>query len=306
MLPTHEVSPGTLASDGVRELLERSLEDVGGIRLVGTEIRTDADFADFVDAVLPRRMAYDHGSTPRTDLGDRVYTSTEYPPRLRIPLHNEMSYTGRWPMRLVFACLHPARKGGATPLASSVGVLGRLSPALRDLFVERGIRYVRNFNGGVDLSWQQTFRTEKRSEVERICAAAGVEFAWGDADRLRTWEVRPAIAEHPTAGTPCWFNQAHLFHISSLPRAVRDSLHEAVGEDHLPRNAYFGDGAAIEDDLLDEVRAAYAAESVESEWNAGDVVVIDNMRFAHGRAPFAGDRRVLVAMADPAGAGVEA
>ncbi len=299
MLPAHEIERGTLGSEAVRELLERSLCESGGIRLVGTEIRTDADFAQFVDAVLPRRMAYDHGSTPRTDLGDRVYTSTEYPPRQRIPLHNEMSYTGQWPMRLVLACLQPARKGGATPLASSVGVLNRLNPALRDLFSERGIRYVRNFNGGVDLSWQQTFRTEDRSEVERICAAAGVQFEWGDADRLRTWEVRHAIAEHPTEGTRCWFNQAHLFHVSNLPENVRESLFEAVGEEHLPRNAYFGDGTPIENEMLEEVRAAYAEEAVESDWNTGDVVVIDNMRFAHGRAPFAGDRRVLVAMADP-------
>ena len=81
--------------------------------------------------------------------------------------------------------------------------------------------------------------------------------------------------------------------------AVQVLTQEAVGEEHLPRNAYFGDGTPIENEMLEEVRAAYAEEAVESDWNTGDVVVIDNMRFAHGRAPFAGDRRVLVAMADP-------
>jgi alpha-ketoglutarate-dependent taurine dioxygenase len=33
-------------------------------------------------------------------------------------------------------------------------------------------------------------------------------------------------------------------------------------------------------------------------WRVGDVLILDNMRFAHGRAPFTGRRRLHVAMAD--------
>ena len=100
-------------------------------------------------------MTYDYGSTPRTDLGREVYTSTEYPPRQSIPLHNEMSYTSRWPMRLAFGCLQSSRKGGATPLADSREVLRRVDPALRRRFTAHGVKYVRNYNTGVDLTWQQ-------------------------------------------------------------------------------------------------------------------------------------------------------
>ena len=293
------INTPTRGSDAFRREFEEVVRETGVVKFVGTGIRSDSDFRDFVDEILPDRMAYDHGSTPREDVGERVYTSTEYPPRLRIPLHNEMSYTGRWPMRLVFACLQPARKGGATPLASSHEVLNRLSPSVRTAFEERGVRYVRNFNGGVDLTWQETFRTDDRSGVEDVCRATGVRWEWGEGDRLRTWEDRPAVLEHPETGLPCWFNQAHLFHVSGLPPAVRASLLEAVGQDALPRNAYFADGSPIEDGMLEEVRAAYDEEAVDVAWQAEDVVVIDNVRVAHGRTPFAGQRRVLVAMAEP-------
>ena len=38
--------------------------------------------------------------------------------------------------------------------------------------------------------------------------------------------------------------------------------------------------------------------SMESiSWERGDVAVIDNMLASHGRTPFDGERRVLVAMA---------
>jgi hypothetical protein len=34
------------------------------------------------------------------------------------------------------------------------------------------------------------------------------------------------------------------------------------------------------------------------DWVAGDVLLIDNVLVAHGRRPFEGSRRVLVAMSD--------
>jgi alpha-ketoglutarate-dependent taurine dioxygenase len=96
-----------------------------------------------------------------------------------------------------------------------------------------------------------------------------------------------------------WFNQAHLFHISSLPEDIRQSLAELYTEADLPRQAYYGDGAAIEVAALDEVRRAYRQASVTFPWKAGDVVLVDNLLVAHGRRPFSGPRRVLVAMAEP-------
>lgn len=297
-LPSYAVDSDTLRSEEFRRRLEESVRASGAVLFRETGVKSDDDFAEFVDAIYPNRMAYDHGSTPRTDLGKRVYTSTEYPPRQRIPLHNEMSYTGHWPSHLVFGCIQAARKGGATPLAQSDAVLTRISAKVRSRFEEAGIRYVRNFNGGVDLTWQQAFQTDSRAEVESFCRASGVDWEWGEGDRLRTWEVRPAVVRHPSDGAECWFNQAHLFHVSSLPPNLRETLLEAVGENDLPRNAYFGDGTPIEDELLEDVRAAYAEEALDVAWRPQDVVLLDNIKVAHGRTPFAGDRRVLVAMAD--------
>jgi alpha-ketoglutarate-dependent taurine dioxygenase len=35
---------------------------------------------------------------------------------------------------------------------------------------------------------------------------------------------------------------------------------------------------------------------VDVDWNTGDLLVIDNVLVGHGRRPFTGSRRVLVAM----------
>jgi hypothetical protein len=96
-----------------------------------------------------------------------------------------------------------------------------------------------------------------------------------------------------------WFNQAHLFHISSLNPEVRQTLLSTFKKEDLPRNAYYGDGSPIENSVLDEIREIYQQEAVVFPWEEGDILMLDNMLAAHGRLPFAGSRKVLVGMANP-------
>jgi alpha-ketoglutarate-dependent taurine dioxygenase len=101
---------------------------------------------------------------------------------------------------------------------------------------------------------------------------------------------------HPETGAVVWFNQAHAFHVSSLEPSVRESLLAERREEDLPRNAYYGDGSRIEDSVIEEIREAYNTSAVTFDWQPGDVLAVENMLVAHGRAPFAGARKVLVAM----------
>jgi len=76
-------------------------------------------------------------------------------------------------------------------------------------------------------------------------------------------------------------------------------LEEFGSEDELPTNTYYGDGEPIESDVLEELRAAYHAETVSFPWQRGDVMLLDNMLVAHGRAPYSGPRKILVGMSEP-------
>ena len=116
---------------------------------------------------------------------------------------------------------------------------------------------------------------------------------------LRTRQVCQGVAKHPSSGAMVWFNQAQLFHISSLSETDRASMLSIFRQDDLPRNAYFGDGVEIAPEMLAPVRAAFDAERATFPWQAGDVLIVDNMRVAHGRNPYSGKRRILVGMGDP-------
>ncbi|WP_374050058.1 TauD/TfdA family dioxygenase [Paenibacillus larvae] len=65
------------------------------------------------------------------------YTSTEYPANQYIPLHNEMSYTTNWPIKIWFYAVQTAKKGGETPLADSRKVYECIDPSIRKMFKEK-------------------------------------------------------------------------------------------------------------------------------------------------------------------------
>ena len=247
--------------------------------------------------MTPELRDYDYASTPRTKTRGRIYTSTEYPPHQRIPLHSEMSYSTHWPRWLWFFCHRPATCGGATPLADIREVYRTIDAGVRRRFAERKVLYVRNYGTGLDLDWQQAFNTEDPQTVEAYCDKLGLDFEWKSDGVLKTWQICQGVAEHPLTGEEVWFNQAHLFHVSALAPEVREALLDAVDEEDLPRNAYYGDGTPIEEAALDEVRCAFETSSVEFAWQSSDVLLVDNMLVAHGRAQFTGPRTVLVAMA---------
>lgn len=257
-----------------------------------------ARFEQLIAAMSGHLLDYTYRSTPRKQVSGRIYTSTEYPADQSIPLHNELSYASSWPMKIWFHCVTPADAGGETPLADSRSVLADINPAIANRFAESKVIYVRNYGEGLDLSWQEVFQTTSKAEVEAACKKADLEFEWKKGDRLRTRQICQAVATHPKTREQVWFNQAHLFHISRLRAAVRESLLSTFAEEDLPRNVYFGDGSRIEPSALDHIDDAYRKHTVAFPWQAGDVLLLDNMLIAHGRSPFQGSRKVVVGMAE--------
>jgi alpha-ketoglutarate-dependent taurine dioxygenase len=283
-----------------RELLDAMLLQHGAVLFRNFHFQGAAGFEKFIRAVSGDLMTYSYQSTPRRLVDGKIYTSTEYPANQTIPLHNEMSYARTWPMKIGFYCVTAARQGGETPIADSRRVFARIDPAIRDRFIEKKVMYVRNYQEGLDLSWPTVFETTDKAQVEAFCKEAGIKYNWLDDDRLHTTQVCEAVAAHPLTGEWLWFNQAHLFHISNLEPAVRNALRVTYTDGNYPRNAYYGDGSIIEDDVLVEIRKAFVQETILFNWQEGDVLLLDNMLTAHGRNPFVGPRKIVVGMAQPA------
>lgn len=80
---------------------------------------------------------------------------------------------------------------------------------------------------------------------------------------------------------------------------MRQTLLAEFDESEVPNNTYYGDGSPLEPEVVDEIRQAYLQEAIAFAWQAGDVLMVDNMLTAHSRSAFRGPRKILVGMSDP-------
>ncbi len=282
-----------------REFIADELARHGAILLRGFDVRTVESFERFVAATSNGALPYNERSSPRSQVNGNIYTSTDYPASERIFLHNEQSYNLQFPLKIYFFCLVKADEGGETPIADTRRVFARIDPEIRRRFSKHGYTYARNFGNGFGLSWQDTFQTRSKAEVEQYCAQHQISCKWLGGDRLRTAQVRPAIAQHPRTGELAWFNHATFFHVSTLEPVIRERVLAEFGEEDLPNNTYYGDGARIEPEAMDHLRQAYLQEKIVFPWQQYDVLMLDNMLTSHAREAFSGRRQVVAGMADP-------
>lgn len=286
------------ASDN-REIIQTELVKYGALLFRGFSVKSSEGFWEVVKAVSGDPLAYGERSSPRSHVGGNIYTSTDYPPEQPIFPHNEQSYNLTFPLKITFFCLTPAQQGGETPIVSCRKVFQRISPEVRERFREKKYMYVRNFGDRFGLSWQTAFQTASRDAVERYCRENDIHFEWKADNRLKTWQVREPVVKHPVTGELVWFNHLVFFNVFTLEPNVREALLERFSEEDLPNHTYYGDGSPIEPSVLAELIDAYRQEMVCFPWQAGDVLMLDNLLTSHSRKPYAGQRKVLVAMTEP-------
>lgn len=301
--------PPLLSADGVgdppgwaaehRDALWDVVTEHGAVLVRGLGLRdpeqVGAVFRTLADELMADREAF----AARRTYGDRVYSSAAWPPNQPMCMHHELSYRTEFPSRLLFACLTAPAEGGATGVADAATVLDSLPAELVDRFERHGWRLSRAYNEDIGASYADAFGTEDRDEIERYCAANAIEHTWLPGDELRTAQVRPAVVRHPVTGTRCWFNQIAFLNEWTMDPEVREYLVDLYGADGLPFNTASGDGTPVGEDVVALLNEVYEANTAREPWQAGDLMLVDNIRTAHSREAYEGDREVLVGLADP-------
>ncbi|MFE5039269.1 TauD/TfdA family dioxygenase [Streptomyces sp. NPDC056683] len=285
--------------EDVRPHLTAALHTYGAVYLRGLPMAGVEDFAAIRDVLISERTPYREKATPRSRLGDDVFSSTDLPASQSIRMHNENSYTLTFPGLLLFGCLTAPEQGGATPVADCRKVLEALPAALVANMRAVGWRLTRSFSEHISTDWQTAFATEDTDEVERYCAESLIGCSWQKDGGLRTSQIRPGVITHPSTDAEVWFNHLLFWNEWALDEELRETLVDEFGRDGLPFNTEFGDGQPLTSDDLLAVQAAYDTATVRETWQPGDLMLVDNILTAHGRDPFRGDRKIVVAMGAP-------
>ncbi len=298
-----------------RTWLEAQLSKYGAILIRGYNLQSPQDFQRVANNFIHELIDYTRGASPRTKVSEKVYTSTDAPNFVPIPLHCELSYTPSPPRRIMFFCHTPARSGGETPIADMHNVYQALDEGLRILLAERGLRLIQNVPGskpfGIGKTWQEMFGTEHKREVEQACERMEITCTWKSDNSLRLINERPAFLTHPETGGQALFTSFYNLHDSWSDEFRMNQLHwlswvfgcgeflrRATGKPatDYPHHCTFADGTEIPRQHILHIRNTLRSHAVTFQWQQGDLIIIDNLRVSHGRTPYKGKRKILVAM----------
>jgi alpha-ketoglutarate-dependent taurine dioxygenase len=297
-----------------RDSLTAIRQKYGAILFRGFPLSTPEDFRAAVAVSFENGLrSYIGGVSPRGQVMSGVYESTRFPAHLRIPQHNEMAYLPDPPRELAFFCEIEPQHGGETPLADSRVIYDLVPVEIRDVFEKAGISYHRYLNGPrmtlrhrnrhriakLHTSWMAAFSTEDPAFVEQSCAENGSTVKWDREEGAKINNVLPAVRRHPDTGEMLWFNQVATF--LSSPRStglMRWLLYQAAFPDPFQRpfHATLGDGRRITVQQLNGIHHAIDSATVRFRWQRGDLLLVDNFLVTHGRMPYRGERRILVAI----------
>lgn len=295
-----------------KALIQEALLHHGGLVFRGFPVSSAKHFAHFIEMLnFGKFVNYIGGDSPRDKVEKEVYTSTEAPPPIHIPLHQELSYIKYAPRHIYFFCETPPEEGGETIVADARRVYKALDPEVIERFQAKGLTYISRYYYRSKImewvnrfkrshkSWVEVFETENKTEVERKCIENEFAWRWLHSDWIEIKQTRPAVLSHPQTKEVVWFNQAHLYDFS--PRLLGWKNYIAAKIFYFRKSTRlheitFANGEHVSRDDLYHILDVLNESTVSFPWHKGDVMVLDNVLAMHGRAPFKGKRRILTAL----------
>jgi len=282
-----------------RDVLRAVVAEHGAVLVRGLGLRDAAETTAVFRRLATTLMIEKEAFARRQVYAEGVYSSATWPANQQMCMHHELSYRLEVPSLLLFACLGAPTRGGATAVSDSPTVLDALPKDLTERFERDGWLLARSYNDEIGATLEEAFGTEDRAAIESYCRANAIEFAWQPDGELRTRQRRSAVVRHPLTGERCFFNQIAFLNEWTIAAEIREYLVDVYGAEGLPFNTGFGTGEPLTEEIVEEINSVYETKTVREPWQAGDLMLVDNIRTAHSREAYEGPREILVGMAEP-------
>lgn len=272
------------------------------------------------DILGPNAMAeYKAGANARRPIASNVF-ETGAPAVAHLHYHHEMAYVSKSVRAIAFCCSAALPNDGTHRGAMFVSeAQGHTDAIMRtDLgpkLKEKGITYIRcltdrdggesddpnDEQSGVYNHWQTSFGVETPEEAEAVARSRGLEVEWGSGRYMKTKYTTSAFEYCPqldrnllyssVSDDSLWFDTWPG--VKQLPTMA--SFKKATPKER-PLKITFGDGTDFTRQELQTFVRVYDLHGLPLDWCQGDVAVICNHRWAHGRPAFSlaqGEERTL-------------
>jgi len=189
-----------------------------------------------------------------------------------MPLHSETTFTPVWPEVIWLYCNVPPAKEGATTVCDGIEIWDRLSSEIKLFFLAEPVLYV------VEIPIPETIKGKGKKPWISDMLGVGGYLDW-DAGLLCLNVLRYAANKARYSDKFCFAN--HLL----------ADLHDELQIKEIT----MASGKAIPKKFIDEIKQVSDDITVDHSWQQGDVVMVDNIRFMHGRRAFEkGDPRDIL------------
>ncbi|EXB53973.1 Clavaminate synthase-like protein [Morus notabilis] len=276
-----------------KEWFEEMIIKSSAVLLRGYDVRNAEDFNEIIEVFGWDDIRY-VGPAPRTHVHKRVWTANEGPLSEFIYYHHEMVLIKEFPKKLVLFCETPPPEGGQTPFVPSFRITERMLEEFPEAVEEiesKGLKYTftalnnkdtsfssSSFSSMRGRSWEDAFGTSDQAEAERRAKALGMDVEWLPNDRMKTILGPRCLTKvfDGRRGRRMWFN----------------TLVGMYGKTH--SSAMMANGEEIPENVVKRCEEIIEEESIQFDWEKGDVLFLDNLALLHGRRPSLPPRRVLV------------
>ena len=268
-----DAAPGEALDVVDRAELRTLYERHGAVLLRGFASDLDA-FGRFARAICPVAVYNDSGNRARIGADGEVQTVNL---GLRpFPLHPELSREPWKPDTCFFYCVTPPSKGGATTICDGVAIVRDLPPELRGTLSARRVKYVMSAGPALLDYWLGTSDPDDR-QLANPAPSCPYRFERSGNQVFRSFTRpflhRPMFTDAPAFGNFLLFAR-FLRGVKTFP--------------------LLDDGSLVPDEWVAAVKRASDPLTVPIEWQAGDLLLLDNSRFMHGRTEIVvGDPRLI-------------
>ena len=187
--------------------------------------------------------------------------------------HCEYSFSPFRPDVIWFCCTVPAKQGGETLFWDGVRVWEELSEQSKQLFLSKQLKFSRKnvpFNVLKGLTGADANTIDDIQQI--LDSIDGVSYQFNDDQTVSIEYICSAVKK-----TKYSHQNAFANHFWVQQKRTEEAI--------------FEDGSRASDEVADEIEIIFDKLTEEIHWQAGDLVMIDNWRFLHGRRAFNDNRR---------------
>lgn len=304
-----------------REEIIASLHQEGIILFRGFGCQNPEYFSKAIElCALGKRCSTKDYGLARTILENGIYTSSDLPGSIPLPMHHEKPRSMHPPNHLYFCCAIPPQHGGATLFADAEAIWLDLPKSIQDKVRSYGVSYKQFFHGKTfesyllrkilgekaALHWQDYFATENKEVLEEKLAQAQESWQWTKKGKnlILTSEL-PGVLRNPLSQRLCWFNSADYlnYHANYIYGELKNlkfykalAAHYLVLKDRLPIVCHYGNGQAFSAEEVEQIKKIIQEHSCPFNWEKGDFMIVDNYKFMHGKQAHEGERLLYSCM----------